>query len=152
MAPDTLSPDCPDGLDHAGLLASASQGDDDAWTVLWISLEDRVRGFLRNKCGAQIHSSVIDDLASEVAYRTFKGAAEYKGNSQVSTWVLGIAKNVWLEYDRKARTDEMTLRPCWRNMFAEAKKFVRPTRPVASKVLLYCWPLVSSWVPTMMRA
>ena len=40
------------------------------------------------------------ELTQETFCRALKHLKEFKGESSVSTWLCGIARNVWLEYVR----------------------------------------------------
>jgi RNA polymerase sigma factor (sigma-70 family) len=44
------------------------------------------------------------DLTQETFLRAFRVADRFRGESSVSTWLLGIARHVYLEWVRKQRT------------------------------------------------
>ena len=44
-----------------------------------------------------------EELTQETFCRALKQVNRFRGDSSVSTWLCGIAKNVWLEYVKKAK-------------------------------------------------
>ena len=52
-------------------------------------------------------SDTAEELTQETLYRAVKQIKTFKGDSSVSTWLCGIARNVWLEYvkGQKKRQD-----------------------------------------------
>ena len=52
-------------------------------------------------------SDTAEELTQENFYRAVKQIKTFKGDSSVSTWLCGIARNVWLEYvkGQKKRQD-----------------------------------------------
>ena len=52
-------------------------------------------------------SDTAEELTQETFYRAVKQIKTFKGDSSVSTWLCGIARNVWLEYvkGQKKRQD-----------------------------------------------
>ena len=50
---------------------------------------------------------LAEELTQETFYRAVKQIKTFKGDSSVSTWLCGIARNVWLEYvkGQKKRQD-----------------------------------------------
>lgn len=59
-----------------------------------------VYGFLLSKSG---NADVAEELTQETFYQAVKGIDRFKGESKVSTWLCGIAKNVWFSYLKKKR-------------------------------------------------
>ena len=56
---------------------------------------------------------MAEELTQETFYQAVKNIHKFKGDSRVSTWLCGIAKNLWYEYVRKQKragekTDELT--------------------------------------------
>lgn len=82
----------------ADALARVVAGDMRAFDILVRTHEAKVRGFLARVAGA--------DLADELAQRTFiqawRGAAGFRGQSAVATWLLGIA---WSAFLMERRSD-----------------------------------------------
>ncbi len=50
-------------------------------------------------------SDAVRDLAQETFYRAFRDAHKFRGEAAVSTWLLGIARNVFLEWWRSQRRE-----------------------------------------------
>jgi RNA polymerase sigma-70 factor (ECF subfamily) len=48
------------------------------------------------------------DLTQETFLRALRGAHRFRGDSTVTTWLLGIARRVFLEWIRKKRVPEVT--------------------------------------------
>lgn len=44
---------------------------------------------------------IAEELTQETFYQAVKSVDRYDGTSKVSTWLCGIAKNMWLAYLRK---------------------------------------------------
>ena len=51
---------------------------------------------------------LAEELTQETFYRAVKNIGKYKGKSSVSTWLCGIAKNLWYEHAR-SRKNHVTL-------------------------------------------
>ncbi len=49
---------------------------------------------------------VAEELTQETFYQAVKNIHKFKGDSRVSTWLCGIAKNLSYEYVRKQQRDE----------------------------------------------
>lgn len=43
------------------------------------------------------------DLVQETFFRAFRAAERFRGDAEATTWLWGIAKNVWLEAERSRR-------------------------------------------------
>ena len=48
-------------------------------------------------------SMLAEELTQETFYQAVKSIGSFKGESSVSTWMIGIAKNVLREYFRKQK-------------------------------------------------
>lgn len=59
-----------------------------------------VYGFLLTRTG---DPDTAEELTQETFCRALRQVSGFKGESSVSTWLCGIAKNVWLEYVKKRR-------------------------------------------------
>ena len=46
---------------------------------------------------------LAEELTQETFYRAVKNIGKYKGESSVSTWLCGIAKNLWYEHVRRQK-------------------------------------------------
>ena len=50
-----------------------------------------------------------EELTQETFYQAVRTIHKFEGNSKISTWLCGIAKNVWKTYQRKhPYTEELT--------------------------------------------
>jgi|SRR5215813_260057 len=58
-----------------------------------------VRGFFRKATGGD--GSLADDLAQETFVRAYRGLASYRGGAQFSSWLYGIAINLFLSEARR---------------------------------------------------
>ena len=66
--------------------------------------EVRIFNFLR-RMGVPHESAA--DLTQETFLRAFRGAGKFRGESSVTTWLLGIARRVYLEWIRRQRPTEV---------------------------------------------
>lgn len=62
-----------------------------------------VYGFLITKTQ---NPDLAEELTQETFYQAVKNIDKYKGKSNVSTWLCGIAKNLWFEYLRKHKVQD----------------------------------------------
>jgi RNA polymerase sigma factor (sigma-70 family) len=62
-----------------------------------------VYGFLMTKTQ---NPDLAEELTQETFYQAVKNIDKYKGKSNVSTWLCGIAKNLWFEYLRKHKMQD----------------------------------------------
>ena len=54
-------------------------------------------------------SELAEELTQETFYQAMRTIHKFEGNSKVSTWLCGIAKNVWKTYLRKhPEVEELT--------------------------------------------
>ena len=56
--------------------------------------------FLLSQCH---DADLAEELTQETFYRAVKNIGKYKGESSVSTWLCGIAKNLWYEHVRRQK-------------------------------------------------
>jgi RNA polymerase sigma-70 factor (ECF subfamily) len=63
------------------------------------SQEKRVFTYFRRMVGGR---DLARDLTQETFVRALRGATRYSGDAPVEAWLLGIARNVFLEWLRKA--------------------------------------------------
>lgn len=59
-----------------------------------------VYGFLLSKCG---NHYVAEELTQETFYQALKGLSRFENKSSLSTWLCGIANNVYRSYCRKEK-------------------------------------------------
>jgi len=72
------------------LIVSIGKGDKRAMVSLFMRHNVRIHRFVMSLTGK---SSIAEDVVSEVFLDIWRGAAEFSGRSNVSTWLLGIARN-----------------------------------------------------------
>ena len=76
-------------LSDEELLQRVAGGDPAAYTALYQRYQARLRRFLASWLN---DAREIEDLAQEVLLEIWKRAGTYRGLSQASTWILGIAR------------------------------------------------------------
>ena len=59
-----------------------------------------IYAFLLSRTG---EASLAEELTQETFYQAVKSLDSFKGQSSASTWLCGIANNVWLAYLRKQK-------------------------------------------------
>ena len=72
------------------LIESIGKGDKRAMVSLFMRHNVRIHRFVMRLTGK---TSIAEDVVSEVFLDIWRGAAEFSGRSNVSTWLLGIARN-----------------------------------------------------------
>jgi RNA polymerase sigma-70 factor (ECF subfamily) len=73
----------------ASLLQRIANGDAQAMRIFFTRHNARVRRFVLRLVGDQ---ALAEDLTSDVFIEVWRHADQFKGNSQVSTWMLAIAR------------------------------------------------------------
>ena len=86
------------------LLASIAQGDKTAIRLLFERHKVRVYRYALRMVS---HEQAAEDIVSEVFFEVWRRAASFEGRSQVSTWLLGIARNLALETLRRRSTESL---------------------------------------------
>src|SRR5258707_155971 len=74
--------------DHA-LIRSMAEGDKRAFKILYVRHHVRVFRFVMRLIG---NESTAEEVVNEVFLEAWRHAPEFKGNSQVATWLLAIAR------------------------------------------------------------
>lgn len=97
----------------------------DSMEQIYLDHAKTVYGFLLTRTK---DPDLAEELTQETFYRAVKNIGRYKGESSVSTWLCGIAKNLWLEQLRKKQRQTLPLEA------AEAAAV-----PSAESELLGCW-------------
>src|SRR5215467_15017471 len=85
------------------LIESIGNGDKRAMVSLFMRHNVRIHRFVMRLTGK---ASIAEDIVSEVFLDIWRGAAEFSGRSNVSTWLLGIARNKTMS-DLTRRTETM---------------------------------------------
>ncbi len=89
-----------------------AQGDRNAAGVLVARYQAPVRGFLLKLSG---NPDVADDMAQETFLRVLKYAQRYDPQYKMITWLLTIARRLWLNHIR--RKDNQTFNTSYEQMF-----------------------------------
>jgi RNA polymerase sigma-70 factor (ECF subfamily) len=64
--------------------------------------QSAVRHFLRHLTSGD--TALADDLGQETFLQAYRGLAQYRGEAEFSTWLLGIARNHWRNARRRQHT------------------------------------------------
>jgi RNA polymerase sigma-70 factor, ECF subfamily len=94
------TPDTPD----VALIRSIASGDKHAMQILFARHNVRIFRFLLRFVGER---SAAEDLVSEVFLDVWRQAGRFQGRSQVTTWLLAIARNKALSALRCRSTEEL---------------------------------------------
>ena len=95
----TAAPSQPSDLELVGRVA---KGDRAAVRLLFMRHHARIFRFVARQTGSE---SMADDIANEVFLELWKQAPGFEGRSQVSTWLLGIARFKALSHLRKRKEE-----------------------------------------------
>ena len=87
------------------LVNAIAEGDRRAMQVLFGRHQVKVYRFLVRMTG---DTAAADDLVSEVFFEVWRKAASFEGRSQVSTWLLGIARFKALSAARRRTEDQLS--------------------------------------------
>lgn len=82
----------------AALLAAIASGDRDAFRALYLAYHRRLSRFLLRFLRSH---ALIDEVINDTLYAVWCKAADFRGESQVSTWIFGIAYRKALKAVRK---------------------------------------------------
>jgi RNA polymerase sigma-70 factor, ECF subfamily len=88
-----------DDLDRA-LIASIARGDQTAFRELHARYYHRITYFART---ATRCSDLIDEIANDTLCVVWRCAAHFRGESKVSTWIMGITRNLSFDAIRSMR-------------------------------------------------
>jgi RNA polymerase sigma-70 factor (ECF subfamily) len=91
-------------LPDAALIRSIAAGDKHAMQILFARHNVRVFQFLLRFVGDK---SAAEDLVSDVFLDVWRQASRFQARSQVSTWLLAIARNKALSALRRRSTEEL---------------------------------------------
>jgi len=76
-------------ISDQALVQALAEGNGSALNMLYLRHRERVYRFVLRLTGME---SVADEVVTEVFLSAWRHAGEFKGNSQVATWLLGIAR------------------------------------------------------------
>ena len=84
------APDAGNDLDRA-LIAAIAAGDEAAFNEMYARYYPRIARFTRRitQC-----SELIAEITNDTLWAIWRCAASFKGNSRVSTWIMGIAHRI----------------------------------------------------------
>jgi RNA polymerase sigma-70 factor, ECF subfamily len=83
------------------LLAAVVQRDESALEQLYRAYHTRLSRFVVRLCGSY---SVAEEVINDTFFTVWKGAAEFRGQSRVSTWIMGIAYRYTLKALERSTT------------------------------------------------
>jgi RNA polymerase sigma-70 factor (ECF subfamily) len=86
------------------LIAAVAAGDEDAMRVLFGRHNVRIFRFVTRLVG---DASLAEDIVSEVFVDVWRQASQFEGRSQVSTWILSIARFKALSERRRRHDAEL---------------------------------------------
>ena len=86
------------------LIGQIAAGDRNAMRVLYARHNVRVFRFIRRMVG---NEAVAEELVSEVFFDVWRQAERFEARSQVSTWILGIARFKALSSLRQRKEEEL---------------------------------------------
>ncbi|HEX4997903.1 MAG TPA: sigma-70 family RNA polymerase sigma factor, partial [Terriglobia bacterium] len=85
---------------EAEWLQQTAAGDRAAFERLYTTYHRRLCGYLFRMVGSR---EAVDELVSDVMLDVWKGAGRFRGSSQVSTWIFGIARHKALSFLRRGK-------------------------------------------------
>ena len=88
-----------DDLDRA-LIASIATGDQAAFRELHARYYQRITHFVQ---AATYRSDLVDEVANDTLWVVWRCAARFRGESKVSTWIMGITRNLSFKAMRAMR-------------------------------------------------
>lgn len=86
----------------SALMQAAGRGDRGAFAALVERYQTSVLRFAHGLLGPAARA-VAEDLAQETFLAAWEAAPQFRGDAQVSTWLLRIAANVCLDHCRRSR-------------------------------------------------
>lgn len=96
------------GIDpDRGLVERAQQGDARAFDHLQSRYRRLVYGALHRQLSA-VHAEDLEDLAQSVWIAVHASLPRFRGDSLFSTWLVGISRNVCLQWIRQRKTEGQT--------------------------------------------
>ena len=86
--------------EEASLIRSIANGDRAAFERLYFAYQRRLFGYLFRTLG---ETGAAEELVNDVMFEVWKNAGHYRGESKLSTWILGIAHHRMLNHLRRQR-------------------------------------------------
>jgi RNA polymerase sigma-70 factor (ECF subfamily) len=84
------------------LLGRIGQGDEAAFRELYRAFSRRLYAYVIRKLGNEAQA---EEIVSDTLYEVWKAPARFRGESQFSTWLIGIARNKVLMAFRSRKPD-----------------------------------------------
>lgn len=84
------------------LLGRIGQGDEAAFRELYRAFSRRLYAYVIRKLGNEAQA---EEIVADTLYEVWKGPARFRGESQFSTWLIGIARNKVLMAFRSRKPD-----------------------------------------------
>ncbi|NML13618.1 RNA polymerase sigma factor [Azohydromonas caseinilytica] len=84
------------------LLGRIGQGDEAAFRTLYRAFSRRLYAYVIRKIG---HEAQAEEIVADTLYEVWKAPARFRGESQFSTWLIGIARNKVLMAFRSRKPD-----------------------------------------------
>lgn len=72
----------------------------DSMEEIYLKYGKMIYGFLLTRTQ---DAGLAEELTQETFYQAVKHIGRYKGESSISTWLCGIAKNLWFDYLRRQK-------------------------------------------------
>jgi RNA polymerase sigma-70 factor (ECF subfamily) len=102
--------------DESTLVKRVLAGDEDAFTGILQLHQARIRAYLGRFTR---NDDVVDDLAQDVFLRAYRSLGSYRGQSRLSTWLIGIARHIALTYLRDEARRQKRIAQRFHAAFAE---------------------------------
>lgn len=85
------------------LLAHTAAGDERAFERLYKQTHRRVYAYLMRTLS---NASFVDDVLVDTYTEVWKSAAKFKGDAKVTTWIIGVARNLAMQRIRSDKCHE----------------------------------------------
>lgn len=105
MTPTPMTDIAADEAFERQCLSRVAAGDRAAFEDLYRRLHPRLVRFLRRFCG---RADLIDEVINDTLWVVWRQAASFRGESKVSTWIIGIAYRSMLKALRGVPVSELT--------------------------------------------
>jgi RNA polymerase sigma-70 factor (ECF subfamily) len=107
----------------AGLIVDISEGSEDAFRQLYSETNEKVFRYLYRCTNSR---EISEDLLIDTYAEVWKSAKNFRGKSKVSTWIIGIARNLTMNEFRKNKIKDCDL--------AEEELFLPPDQHRKSSI------------------
>jgi RNA polymerase sigma-70 factor (ECF subfamily) len=117
-----------------GVVAAGGRDAERALEALFRKYRRPLLGFLVQR---RVDEGTAEELVQEVFIRVVRGAAGFRGEAKVSSWLFQIARNLHLDSARKANLEDTVDEDAW--MAIESSVAVRPDAqsPAAAREALH---------------